>query len=177
MDLPDERLVEASRRGDDRAYADLVGRHARRVFAICLALLGEAADAEDAVQDAFVRGFRKLPDLRDDARFGSWIGQIARNRCRDLLRRRARRPESPLTDAVAAATAAPEDGFAALRQALASLPEDHRLPLLLYYFDGKDTAALAAELGLSPAGACTRLHRARLRLRVLLEQEEATSHG
>lgn len=177
MTRPDRALVAASRDGDHEAYAELTRRHLRRVFAVCLGVLGELDDAEDAAQDAFVKGFERIRSLRDGRRFPAWITQIARNRCRDLLRRRKRRPESPLTDLVEDTTAVPPDRYADLRRALARLTENDRLPLLLYYFDGKNTRTVAAELGLSQGGACSRLYRARRRLRGLLEDEEVTRHA
>lgn len=176
MERPDEVLVEASRRGEHDSYAVLMRRHLRRVFAICLGLLGELADAEDVAQETFVRGYQKLPDLRDGTRFASWIDQIARNRCRDLLRKHQRRPEQPLTNVVENAAAPDAEDFGDLRAALARLPEEHRVPLLLYYYDGKDTQTLAREMGLSQGGACSRLFRARRQLRRLLD-EEVTYHG
>jgi len=163
----------AACRGDREAYADLVRDHLKRVYAICLAVLGDPADAEDAAQEVFVRGFERIGTLRDPARFGPWIGQIARNWARDLLRLRARRAERPLPRGFEGVAPGPED-FTDLTAALARLSEDDRLPLLLYYFDGKDTGTLAAEMGLSVGGACAKLFRARRRLRVLMEEEVAS---
>jgi RNA polymerase sigma-70 factor (ECF subfamily) len=170
MTQPDEILVDASQNGDRDAYSDLVRRHLKRVFAICLSLLGELTDAEDATQETFMRGFQKIGGLRDSGRFASWIGQIARNRCRDILRGRHRHPNQPLTPAVEDAAAAPIEEFGDLREALSRLPDEHRLPLLLYYYDGKDTQTLAREMGLTQGGACARLYRARRKLRSLLEE-------
>jgi len=178
----DQQLAAACRRGDRKSYAQLVHGHMKRVFAICLGHLGEMADAEDAAQEIFLRGYQKIGTLQDGSRFKGWIDQIARNHCRDLLRRRGRRCEHPMTDRVEESAAAPDvpddaasDEFTDLRSALSRLPEEHRLPLLMYYFDGKDTQTLAREMGLTQGGACTRLFRARDGLRRLLE-EEATSH-
>lgn len=174
----DESLVVAACAGDESARAVLVRRHVRRVFAICLALLGNQADAEDASQEVIVRALEQLHSLRGGELFGGWIAQIARNRCRDLLRRRSRRPEIPLTDEVttAALTDAHED-YADLRVALGRLPEVHRLPLLLFYFDGKNVSTLAAELNLTKGGACVRLYRARQALRRLLAEQEKAGHA
>jgi RNA polymerase sigma-70 factor (ECF subfamily) len=164
------KQVFAARDGDREAYAGLVRSHLRRVYAICLAILGETSDAEDAAQEVFVRGFERIRTLRDPARFGPWIGQIARNRARDMLRSRTRRAERPLPPGFADSSGDAED-FRDLHAALGRLAEDDRLPLLLYYYDGKDTGTLADELGLSQGGACARLYRARRKLRALLEEE------
>ena len=178
---PDADLVKASRWGDRTAYAALAGQQFRRIFAICLALLGNRADAEDATQEAFVKGLQKIATLREDGQFAAWIGQIARNHCRDVLRSRTRRPDVPLTDTLATALpAAAEPGsatddFADLRAALARLPEDLALPLLLFYYEDKSTKRLAEILGLTQGGVCARLYRARRELRRLLEEED--HHG
>jgi RNA polymerase sigma-70 factor (ECF subfamily) len=171
---PDEFLVDLSRSGDHDAYAVLVHRHLKRVFAICLSFLGQVADAEDAAQEVFVKGYERMGKLSDGDRFRGWIDQIARNRCRDLLRSRHRNPERPLSPVVEDIPATTEDDFGDLKAALARLPEEHRLPLMIYYYDGKDTSHLASELGLTQGGACARLHRARRQLRLLLE--EVTPH-
>lgn len=171
---PEHDLVISARDGSHEAYAELVRRHLKRVFAISLGFLGEVADAEDAAQEVFVRGFEKIGTIRDETRFASWIGQVARNRCRDILRSRTRRHETPLTPAISNGPAAPAEEYRELHSALAKLSEDDRLPLLLYYYDGKDTSTLASEMGLSQGGACAKLYRARLRLRTLLQEEEAT---
>ena len=71
------------------------------------------------------------------------------------------------------AAVAPAEAFDDLREALSRLPEEHRVPLLLYYYDGKDTRMLAEELGLTQGGACARLYRARHKLRSLLEEDAA----
>lgn len=174
-DRPDEYLVAISRGGDRQAFAALVRRHQRRIYGLCYALLGNQADAEDAVQEVFVRSLERLATLRDGSQFVGWISQIARNRCRDLLRVGARRRDLPLAEHHARTLPAPSEDageFADLRAALARLPQVHRLPLLLFYYDGKSTRKLAEELHLSEGGACVRLYRARKALRRLLTEEE-----
>jgi len=164
--LSEEELVAASKTGDRAAYAALVRRHTRRVYAVCLGVLGNTSDIEDIFQDTFVKGLTKLNSLRDNSQFGPWISQIARNLCRDhyrkVQRRRRLQERHPMEDATT-----PND-FVDLHAALESLPEQHRLPLMLFYFDGKSSEKLAEELNLTKAGACTRLFRARNELRKLL---------
>jgi RNA polymerase sigma-70 factor (ECF subfamily) len=168
--LSDQELVAASKAGDRAAYAALVRRHARRVYAVCLAVLGNVSDVEDLFQETFVKGLTKINTLRDNGRFAGWISQVARNLCRDHYRKYHRRRELAARNPV-------EDGyhpddFGDLHDALGKLPEQHRLPLMLFYFDGKSTENLARELNLTKAGACTRLFRARNELRKLLGGEE-----
>jgi RNA polymerase sigma-70 factor (ECF subfamily) len=172
----DQELAAASRAGDREAYAALVRRHAGRVYAICLGVLGNADDSEDVAQEAFVKGMARIGTLRDGAQFAGWIATIARNLCRDLIRVRARRRElleRQTNELDGTGDRSPDVAdFSALHAALARLPEQYRLPLMLFYFDGQSTARLAGELGISRGAACTRLSRGRRELRrLLLEQE------
>lgn len=169
---PDEFLVNRILGGDQEAYAELVHRHLKRVFAICLGIMGQVADAEDVSQEVFVKGYEQLRSLNDPSRFAAWIGQIARNRCRDNLRARNRIPEQPLSSVIENTATVSQNSFDDLKTALDRLPEEHRLPLLLYYFDSKNTTTLARELGMTQGGVCARLHRARRELRILLEEGE-----
>ena len=85
----DQQLVSACCNCDKTAYDALVDRYYRRVFAVCLGVLGSAHDAEDAVQEALLKGFERIGKLRTGNRFGAWVTQIARNVCIDHLRRRS----------------------------------------------------------------------------------------
>lgn len=160
-------LVSASSHGDREAYASLVERYSRSVFAVCLGILGNVSDAEDAAQDTFIKGFTKLTALRDGERFKAWIMQIARNLCRDYKRKAM--VQNRYSAEQSAEESAPQRDFGDLRQALEKLPQKHRLPLMLFYFNGHSAKSVAEVLEISEAGACTRLARARRELRTLLE--------
>jgi RNA polymerase sigma-70 factor (ECF subfamily) len=165
----DEYLVNASRRGDREAYAALVRRHSRRVYAVCLGILADVTDSEDIMQETFIKGFSRIHTLRSGEAFGAWIGSIARNICRDHVRTNARRRE--LLQEQQNIEEPGREVFSELHMALAELPEEYRLPLMLYYFDGKSAKRLAQELDISHAGACTRLSRARKELRKILDRQ------
>ena len=178
----EEQLVPACRGGDKGAYAALVRTHARSVFAICLGMLGNVHDAEDAAQETFVRAFSRLPELRAAAQFRPWTARIARNLCLDLLRRRKRGSQALAMRAAAEPNpgnrAEPQDARLLreeerrrLEGALARLPEKYRVPLMLYYFDGHSTGNVAKMLDLDPAGVLTRLSRARRELRRMLQEQ------
>jgi len=170
--LRDEELVTASVGGDRAAYAELVRRHSRRVFAVCLGVLGTFEDAEDMSQEAFVKGFTRLGELREPGQFGGWVAKIARNLSVDYVRREVRGRELAAENYAnpPARDASHED----LHEAVAGLPEKYRLALVLYYFEGKSTESVARELDISPAGVLTRLSRARRDLRNILTKREAT---
>ncbi|RBL80186.1 RNA polymerase subunit sigma-70, partial [Streptomyces cavourensis] len=87
----DETLpVVRAGEGDEEAFEVLVRRHSPAMLQLAMRLLGDRADAEDAVQDAFVSAWRKLPEFRRDAAFSTWLHRIVTNRC--LNRLRSRRP-------------------------------------------------------------------------------------
>jgi len=163
----DEKIVEACLAGDGRAYAGLVRVHGKRVYAICLAMTGNAADAEDMAQEAFMRGFTELGSLRDRDRFGPWIAAIAGNMSRNFIKKRASRERTLASQA----DLPREDSkdMSDLRAMLGKLSEQHRIPLMLYYFDGHSSESVSITLGISIEAVHTRLSRARRELRKLLE--------
>jgi len=163
----EKQIVAFCRGGDKSAYTGLVKLYSGRVFAICLGMLGNNHDAEDIAQQALLKGFTHIKQLRDDERFGAWIVRIAKNLCIDFIRRQKRnryalvergvRPERESNEC-------PE-----IRGALAKLPQDSRLVLMLYYFDGRSTKNIAETFEISEAAVQTRISRARKQLRKLLE--------
>src|ERR1017187_1286418 len=179
----DEQAVEAVRRGEAERYRELVERHERRVYAVAWSRLGDAALAEEATQEAFILGYRRLWLLGDGAKFAAWITTIARHaainlglRHRRELNKRERwsleQTDPPETSAgESAAPCMPE----MLRQTLAELPAAHREGLVLFYLEGKSGAEAAATLGISEAAFRVRLHRARGVLREQLEAKLETS--
>lgn len=178
----DEQAVAAVRRGEAERYRELVERHERRVFAVAWSRLGDAALAEDAVQEAFIRGYRRLWLLGDGAKFAAWISTIARHAAINLglrHRRELNKRERWALEQPAASEAADESAESCtpemLRQTLAQLPAAHRECLVLFYLEGKSGAEAAATLGISEAALRVRLHRARSALRERLEEKLAGS--
>lgn len=170
MNADEEReLVASSKKGDKAAYAGLVKAYSGPVFAICLGMLGNRHDAEDMAQQTLLKGFVQIRTLRDSERFAPWIVRIARNLCVDVLRTRKRR-EVPVGPPDAPAAGDPDE-YRRLERALARLQAEYRVPLLLFYFDGRSTQSIAETLGITPANVQTRLSRARRQLRHWLERE------
>jgi RNA polymerase sigma-70 factor (ECF subfamily) len=168
----ERKLVASCRNGDKSAYARLVKAYSARVFALSLGILGNSHDAEDTAQQALLKAFTDIDQLRDGERFGSWLCKITRNLCIDLVRKRRRSSEMPLRRAPTEKGRA--DGLAELKTALAKLPEEQRLALVLYYFDGRTAGNIAETLDISEMAVHTRLSRARKKLRALLEAEGGT---
>ena len=177
-DSPDGELVEmfvATRA--DRYFGELYRRYGPRVYARCLTMLGDEAEARDAVQDVFERALRRVGGFRRDAKFSTWLYAIANNHCIDRLRarerRRAREAALPDDDALGEAGAHPAPGGddggdwleeqtpEAIAHILAHLGELDRAALVLRYMDGLSTRDLAAALGVGESAAKMRLKRAR----------------
>lgn len=168
---PDGTLVEACLQGDRAAYAELVKRHADRVYAISLAIVGTAADAEDLAQEALVKGFMELDSLKNRERFGAWVATIAGNLSRNFIRKRAN--QKRLLATLPDCPGERSENSPTVRRMLWKLPERMRIPLMLYYFEDRSIESIAATLGISRAAVHTRLCRARGELRKLLEKAEA----
>lgn len=174
MALTDADLVQQTLAGDVRAFGELIKRYQEAVYALAVSHTRDFADAEDIVQDAFLRAYETLPALRDPERFGAWVRGIASNMCRTRARRARRRRETPpawLTMPAQHARSTPdgclqarEDRDAVLK-ALRVLNEDARLTLLLHYLAEFSQRDIAVFLGVSLTAVETRLHRARNRLR------------
>ena len=167
-DRLDENVVQACRQGDMAAYALLVKRHYRHVFAVCLGVLGNVHDAEDVAQEAMLKGMLKIQKLNKDERFESWILQIAKNLCIDFLRRRKRVKPLAGEQPMQAGQTTKENHD--LEHAIRRLPQELRLPLTMYYFDGKNAKTIAAKLNISHSGACQKIRTARKQLHELLTE-------
>jgi RNA polymerase sigma-70 factor (ECF subfamily) len=172
------------------AYAQLVRRHYHPVFLVCLGVLGNVHDAEDAAQDALLKGLERIRQLREPAQFGGWIVAIARNLSVNLLRKRKQARHAsqtgnrrwtqkavcdahPAVGEMSSADERIESGREGLQRA-AKLPMDLRLPLLMYYFDGRDVKSVAAKLAISPSGVYQKLRTAIQELHEILTAQGDT---
>ena len=167
-DRLDETMVRACRDGDKAAYAVLVKRHYRHVFALCLGVLGNVHDAEDVAQEAMLKGMLKIQKLSKGEQFEAWILQIAKNLCIDILRRRKHVRLSAAEQLKQPGQKSGENHE--LEQAIRRLPQELRLPLTMYYFDGKNAKTIAGKLNISHSGACQRIRTARKQLHELLTE-------
>jgi len=166
----DDSLVRACQRDDKTAYAVLVKRHYRHVFAMCLGVLGNVDDAEDVAQEAMIKGLLKIKKLDKAEQFESWILQIAKNLCFDFLRWRKRTKAVEIKQQIQPAQRTGENHD--LQQAIRRLPQELRVPLTMYYFDGKNAKTIARKLNISHSGACHKIRTARKRLHKLLTERE-----
>jgi RNA polymerase sigma-70 factor (ECF subfamily) len=156
----------ASRKGDRSAYAQLVRRHYECVFMICLGVLGNVEDAEDATQEAMLKGFMQLKKLRNSSQFRQWITKIARNLCLNLVRRKRRGKQIVAEKATSVVREQRRDDR--LQQAIEHLPLEIRQPLVMYYFDSRSVQSVANDLNISTSAVYSRLRCAIKELHRLL---------
>ena len=161
----EKKLVSACRNGDKSAYAKLAQHYSGRIYAICLGMLRHRENAEDIAQQALLKALTNIKQLRDDEHFGAWIARIAKNLCIDFTRKQKR--FFLIKRAVVKQNTSKE--YPELQAAFAKLSEEHRLALMLFYFDGRSTKNIAQTLEISEALAQTRISRARKQLRKFLE--------
>lgn len=165
--------LAAARAGDSRAFEVLYRRHVGRLYAVCLRLCGNRADAEEAVQDAFVKAWERLAGFRGEAAFSSWLHRIAVNCVLDRQRTRIRRSawfadvdDEMLERTAGAVTEAGVDRD--LETAIAALPDGARHVFVLHLIEGHSHEEIAAMTGLAVGTCKAHVHRARkLLMRVL----------
>lgn len=179
-DAEDANLVVRVAEGDVPAYRELVGRHAGRLQRFALRILRDPSDAEDVVQETFLRLWQRARDCSPDARVGTWLHRITHNLAIDRLRARGR--VSPLSeDEDAAPISAPQSRLLAERErretlsrALDALPERQALAVMLVYFHEHSGAEAASVLGVSEEALESLLARARRALRSAVAKEADT---
>jgi RNA polymerase sigma-70 factor, ECF subfamily len=172
----DADLVEKVLKGERSAFAELVARYERVVRSAAFGILRDHHAAQDAAQDAFVLGYRKLGDLRDGAAFGAWVMAIGRRVAIDMARTRERNRavvevgarERGLAES--AAEDADEQRAAEVLKAVERLPENEKVVVMLRYFGGQSVADVAHATR-RPIGTVTKqLSRAISRLREKLRE-------
>jgi RNA polymerase sigma-70 factor (ECF subfamily) len=151
-------LVMAACQGERSAYAVLVRRYYNQVFLVCLGVVGNVHDAEDVAQETMIKGLEKIRQLRNRDQFGWWIVKIGRNLCINHLRRRASVERLPVLREDE--SCGHDAGTMDLHEAVARLPWDLRLPLVMYYFDGRSVKAVADTLEISTSGVYAKLREA-----------------
>lgn len=184
----DAPLVARLRAGEEAAFAELVQTYSPRMLAVARRFLGNDDDAGDAVQDAFFSAVKALDKFEESAQLGTWLHRIVVNASLMKLRTKRRHPERPIEEllpafsndghqrsaashwpAVTDTAAVDRETRALVRRCIEELPESHRTVLLLRDIEERSTEETAEALGLTVSAVKTRLHRARLALRELLD--------
>lgn len=190
MDQTDSELVDLARSGDRDAARELVERYQRRVLGVVIGMVRNPADAQEVVQETFVRAFRNLHGFKGDSSFYTWLYRIAVNQAIDLQRRESRRSSIEFDESVSVedgpfeplglgGKAGGENPFDAVRnrelgskifEAIEGLTPDHRAVILLREIEGLSYEEISDTLDCSLGTVMSRLHYARKKLQSRLKE-------
>ncbi|MGD2108754.1 MAG: sigma-70 family RNA polymerase sigma factor [Phycisphaerae bacterium] len=188
VDRGEVALVNRAQEGETEAFADLVRKYQRRAVSLAYRLLGNAEDASDVSQEAFVRAYRNLSQLEQPERFGAWLMRVVSNLSLNYRRSRAIRSTSPLDDAsdgvatgrnprtgrpvtvglVEESGALPDELQRAINDAMERLPDKQRLALILFSVEGVPQKEVAEILQCSVELVKWNVFQARQKLKEML---------
>ena len=163
----DAQLLARVLDGDHDAFKQIMRNHEDRVFSVCLRIVGDREQALDATQETFLTVFRKAAQFKGDSALGTWIYRIAVNTCYDQLRKQKRRRTDPIPGHLEPADHAAEDAVESaglrpeIQQALARIPEDFRVAVVLSDIEGMGLPDIAALLGTPVGTVKSRVFRGR----------------
>ncbi len=175
LDRGQSELTQRARRGDGEAFAELLRPEYRSAVRLAKALLHNVDEAEDAVQEAALKAWRKLDNLREGSLLRPWFLGIVANQCRSVRRAKWWTSRTDEEAREKAAEAGDIAGSIDLRRAVAQLEYDQRLVLVLRYYMDLPFEEIARTLGISPKAARSRVERAVKNLRPMLRVQEAVS--
>jgi RNA polymerase sigma-70 factor (ECF subfamily) len=182
-ELPEAEAIRRAQRGDAEAFERLYRLHSRRVYSVCLRMVSNTAEAEDLTQEAFLQLFRKIHTFRGDSAFSTWLHRMAVNVVLMRLRKK-RLPETSLDEtseqdeesgAPKKEIGGPDNLLAGsidrvnIERAVEQLPPGYRAVFLLHDVQGFEHNEIAGIMGCSIGNSKSQLHKARTRLREILQ--------
>lgn len=183
--LEEALLIERAQAGDQAAFGELVRTHSNRLFAVVVRFTADPVEAEDVMQEAFLRAWRSIGRFQGRSAFFTWLYRIGINEAKRRAERRKPGREIPIDESPVAEapdwSEAPElkaeHGETArfLEQAIRELPLEYRTPLVLRDVEGLSTREAAEVMELSEAAFKSRLHRARMTVRRRLDDHFGSS--
>lgn len=177
---PDYALTQRAAEGDMGAFEELYERHNRRVYSLCLRMTSNVAEAEDLAQEVFIQLFRKVGSFRGESAFTTWLHRLTVNQVLMHFRKRGVRMEQTTDDGetpvqIVAGTENPNQmpvvDRIALDKAIAQLPPGYRTVFVLHDVEGHEHEEIARMIGVSVGTSKSQLHKARMKLRGLLRQQ------
>ena len=156
MDSAERAMITAALAGDEEAFERVICTYSRRIYVVAYAILQDKSEAEDIVQETFLKAHQQRAKLREPEKFPAWLQTVTRNGARDRLRKRRPQAEAETFDtlvddkvATPGSAMEQEEHQAHHRRALGKLPEEHRTALTLRYLEGLDYRAIETTMGLS----------------------------
>ena len=171
-------LVDACKRGDRRAQHRLYSQYAKAMYNICYRMSGNAADAEDLLQNAFIDVFMKIDSYRGESTIGAWIKRIVINNCINFLKKRKLHVsewDDRISEEVEDQPGLTEEDALSVdrvRSAMDQLPDGYRTVFSLYLLEGYDHKEIAGILGITEATSKSQYSRAKSKMRQLLVEIE-----
>lgn len=168
-------LIERCRKGDTQAQFELYKLYFKPMYTVCMQMVGNAVEAEDVMQEAFLKAFTKIDTYEGVVSFGAWLKKIVINRSLDHLKKRKVKfeelnekipDEEPLMFVIS------EIKMEQLKKAIQRLPDGYRVVLSLYLLEGYDHEEIAQILGITNVSSRSQFLRAKLKLRDMLQKEE-----
>lgn len=178
--VSDFSLAQAAAKGDMQAFEELYQRHHRRVYSICLRMLQNASEAEDLTQDVFIQLYRKIGSFRGDSAFTTWLHRLTVNQVLMHFRKRVVRFEKTTEEGETPVQIVngtenhrkmPIIDKIALENAIEQLPAGYKNVFILHDIEGYEHEEVAQILGCSVGTSKSQLHKARLKLRKLLQKK------
>ncbi len=180
----DHALARRAAEGDMPAFEELYQRHSRRVYSLCLRMTGNVSEAEDLTQEVFIQLFRKIGSFRGESAFTTWLHRLTVNQVLMHFRKRSVKLEQTTDEGdtpiqIVRGTENPNQmpvvDRIALDKAITQLPPGYRTVFILHDIEGHEHEEIARMLGCSVGTSKSQLHKARMKLRGLLRQQnEAT---
>jgi len=168
-------VVERCRKGDTKAQFEIYKLYYKPMYNICLRLVGNAVEAEDVMQEAFLKAFTKIDTYEGKVSFGAWLKKIVINRSLDELKKRKVKfveLNEKIPDEEPVSLNMSEVQMEKLKNTIQQLPDGYRVVLSLYLLEGYDHEEIAQILGISNSSSRTQFLRAKQKLRQMLQKEE-----
>ena len=175
-----QEIIDQCREGSQKAQFQLYKLYYKPMFSVCMRIVNDEAEAEDVMQEAFLRAFTKIDTYKGEVSFGAWLKRIVINRSLDYLKKRKVQFEEineKSTQISDYQMETKEVNVQAIKDAIQKLPDGYRIVLSLYLIEGYDHEEISNILGISNSNSRTQYLRAKNKLRDILKDTEVFSYN
>lgn len=175
-----QEIIDQCRQGSKKAQFQLYKLYYKAMYSVSLRILNDEMEAEDVMQEAFLKAFKKIDTYKGEVSFGAWLKKIVVNRSLDVLKKRKVQFEEineRNSQVVDYQMGTKEIDVRAIKKAIQSLPDGYRVVLSLYLIEGYDHDEISQILGISNSSSRTQLLRAKNKLREQLKDKEIFSYN
>lgn len=175
-----QEIIDSCRKGDRKAQSQLYKLYYKSMYNVSLRIVQDEMEAEDVMQESFLKAFSKIGTYKGEVSFGAWLKKIVVNRSLDILKKRKVKFEEineRQHDVQDFQMVAKEVDIDKIKEAVSNLPDGYRVVLSLYLFEGYDHDEISQILGISNSASRTQYMRAKNKLKDLLQNEEVFSYN